>query len=120
MQFTWAENYKPYGEYRRLPNHTDPYIERRAGTPARLTATTQHYTANPSDGGQLITWTPRFDPDTIGKKTFEACDSGGYYWVSKKFSQGMSINRVSDRNYSAENIGLINRLVNGGGNGYYE
>jgi hydroxyethylthiazole kinase len=31
----------------------------------------------------------------------------------------MSINRVSDRNYSAENIGLINRLVNGGGNGYH-
>lgn len=32
----------------------------------------------------------------------------------------MSINRVSDRNYSAENIGPINRLFNRGGNGYYE
>lgn len=27
---------------------------------------------------------------------------------------------VADRPYSSSSIGLINRLVNGGGNGYYE
>jgi hydroxyethylthiazole kinase len=56
----------------------------------------------------------------VGENAHEACDSGGFYWVSKAFSEGMSINRVCDRDYSASNVGMINRLVNGGGNGYYE
>lgn len=32
----------------------------------------------------------------------------------------MSINRVADVDFTADNVGLINRLVNGGLNGYYE
>lgn len=45
---------------------------------------------------------------------------GGFYWISKPFSEGININRVADRPYSPSNIGLVNRLVNGGSNGYYE
>ncbi|MCO7614636.1 hypothetical protein NJH83_30840 [Pseudomonas chlororaphis] len=79
-----------------------------------------HYSAHPDDGGIAFVWAPRFDPDIVAENKYNACDSGGFYWVSKVFSGGMNINRVSDRLYSANNIGLINRLVNGGGNGYYE
>lgn len=120
MQLTWAGNYRAYGEFRALPNHNGAYVERLTPNAPRITATSTHYTANPSDGGQLIRWAPRFDPDFVGEDSYAACDSGGFYWVSKSFSEGMSINRVCDRPYSAANVGLINRLVNGGGNGYYE
>ena len=30
------------------------------------------------------------------------------------------MNRVADEDFTADNVGLINRLVNGGSNGYYE
>ena len=43
-----------------------------------------------------------------------------FYWISKAFSEGININRVVDREYSEANVGFVNRLVNGGGNGYYE
>lgn len=33
---------------------------------------------------------------------------------------GVTRQKTSDRLYSANNIGLINRLVDGDGNGYYE
>jgi predicted chitinase len=120
MQLTWAGNYRDYGEFRSIPNHQGQYVERLNQNNNRITNTSQHYTANPSDHGQLITWSPRYDPDIVGENPFEACDSGGYYWVSKSFSEGFSISRVCDREYNAANIGFINRLVNGGGNGYYE
>ena len=42
------------------------------------------------------------------------------HWVSKTFANGMNINRVPDRRYSANNIGLINRLANGGRSQYYK
>ena len=42
------------------------------------------------------------------------------HWVSKTFASEMNINRAPDRGYSENNIGLINRLANGGGNGYYK
>ena len=120
MQLTWAGNYKQYGEFRSLPSNTGAYTERLPGVPPRITPTSRHYTANPSDGGHLVPWFPRYDPDSVGEEIDKACDSGGFYWVSKPFSEGINISRVSDRPYSASNIGLINRLVNGGGNGYYE
>ena len=72
------------------------------------------------DGGEKFFWAPRFDPDIIGEQGYEACDSGGYYWVTKSFSEGLGINRIADRRFSAASIGFVNRLVNGGGNGYYE
>jgi predicted chitinase len=49
-----------------------------------------------------------------------ACDSGGFYWISKPFSQGLNINRIADKGYSAESVSFVNRLVNGGFNGYCE
>lgn len=120
MQLTWAGNYKIYGEYRALRNHTDPYVERLTPASPRITATSKHYSFNPDDGGQQFVWSPRYDPDIIGENAYAACDSGGFYWVSKPFSEGININRVSDREYDASNIHLVNRLVNGGSNGYYE
>jgi hypothetical protein len=65
-------------------------------------------------------WFPRYDPDIVAEDAGHACDSGGFYWVSKSFSQGLSINRIADKEFSASNVGFVNRLVNGGGNGYYE
>ncbi len=120
MQLTWAGNYKLYGEFRSIQSHQGAYVERLTPAVRRITDTSSHYTFNPSDGGQLLVWHPRYDPDIVGENAHEACDSGGFYWVSKAFSEGMSINRVCDRDYSASNVGMINRLVNGGGNGYYE
>jgi predicted chitinase len=120
MQLTWAGNYKTYGEYRALRNHAGPYVERLTPATPRITATSRHYSFNPNDDGELFVWSPRYDPDIVGEDSYAACDSGGFYWVSKDFSEGININRVSDRAYAAANIHLINRLVNGGFNGYYE
>ncbi|MFS8980300.1 M23 family metallopeptidase [Cupriavidus necator] len=120
MQITWAGNYKNYGKFKMLPSHSGGYVERLSPSAPRITSTSTHYTANPSDGGQRILWFPRYDPDLIGEDREAACDSGGFYWVSKSFSVGLNINRVADRDFSADNMGFVNRLVNGGGNGYYE
>jgi predicted chitinase len=120
MQLTWANNYTSYGNFRSLPNHQGAYVERLTPTSPRITHNSQHYTSNPSDGGTLFVWAPRYDPDLVGEDAFAACDSGGFYWISKPFSEGLNINRVCDREYNATNTGFINRLVNGGGNGYYE
>lgn len=120
MQLTWAGEYKKYGEFRAFPRHTGSYVERLTPTSPRITQTSMHYTAHPINAGELTIWFPRFDPDIIGEDPYSACDSGGAYWVSKPHSGKININRISDREYSAENIGIVNRLVNGGGNGYYE
>ncbi len=120
MQLTWAGNYRDYGNFRKLADHAGTYVERRTGIARRITATSRHYSANPNDGGTEFLWAPRFDPDLVGEQSHEACDSGGVYWVSKQFSEGININRVVDRIYNESNTGFVNRLVNGGGNGYYE
>jgi predicted chitinase len=120
MQLTWAGNYREYGSFRKLKNHNGQYIERLTPKSPRITATSRHYSANPKDQGQEFFWYPRYDPDLIGEDPYASCDSGGAYWVSKSFSEGININRVSDRSYSSANIGFINKLVNGGSNGYYE
>jgi hypothetical protein len=120
MQLTWAGNYKDYGLYRQLPSHTGSYTERLTPAAPRITAASTHHDKSPNDGGTQFQWSPLFDPDIVATNNFAACDSGGFYWVSKTFSEGKNINRVSDRAYTTENIGFVNRLVNGGGNGYYE
>ncbi|MFC7419009.1 peptidoglycan DD-metalloendopeptidase family protein [Iodobacter arcticus] len=120
MQLTWAGNYKQYGAYRMIPHNTRAYIERLTPTAPRISAASRHYSFNPSDGGVLELWHPKYDPDIIGENMFLSCDSGGFYWISKGFSEGININRVADRAYSCANVGFINKLVNGGGNGYYE
>ncbi|MGY3041063.1 putative chitinase [Rhodanobacter sp. TND4EL1] len=123
MQLTWAGNYRDYGNYRStqtLPNHTGPYVERLSSASPRITATSRHYSASPSDGGAQFQWAPRYDPDIIATDPYNACDSGGYYWVSKHHSGVTNINRKCDEAYSAVVIGKINAFVNGGGNGYHE
>jgi predicted chitinase len=120
MQLTWAGNYKAYGDFRALPNHTGRYVERLSSTPPRITAESRHYDFNPSDKGKLFTWSPRFDPDLIGEDPYAACDSGGHYWVGKHYAGHININRTCDEEFTPTSIGLVNRLVNGGGNGYYE
>ncbi|GAA0752692.1 hydroxyethylthiazole kinase [Ideonella azotifigens] len=96
MQLTWAGNYKAYGEYRHLADHTGAYIERRPLPSPRITATSQHYNANPNDGGVQSQWAPRYDPDIIGEQPYEACDSGGFYWISKSFSEGLKTDSTDD------------------------
>ncbi|UEP37529.1 M23 family metallopeptidase [Burkholderia ambifaria] len=121
MQLTWAGNFEAYGKYRVIPdNTTSSYVERLPGSHHRITATSQHYTANPSDGGHLMLWSPRYDPDIVAESADHACDSGGFYWVSKYFRRELNINRVVDTDFSASSVDFVNRLVNGGGNGYYE
>lgn len=120
MQLTWAGNYDLYGKFKSFPTHIGPYVERLSNSEARITATSQHYNFNPNDHGHLMQWSPRFDPDIVAENRSLACDSGGFYWISKLFSEGSSINRVADRQYSVTNTGFVNRLVNGGGNGYDE
>ncbi len=120
MQLTWAGLYKNYGEYRNFPNHSGLYTDRLYPDAPRLTAISTHYTAHPDDAGTLFRWSPRFDPDIVAEDSYNACDSGGFYWVSKIYKHKTSMNRVADEHFTADNVGLINRLVNGGANGYYE
>lgn len=120
MQLTWAGLYKTYGEYRSFPNHSGSYTDRLHPDASRLTAISTHYTAHPDDGGTLFRWSPRFDPDIVAEDSYNACDSGGFYWASKVYKHKTSMNRVADEDFTADNVGLINRLVNGGSNGYYE
>ncbi|KVG29589.1 M23 family metallopeptidase [Burkholderia diffusa] len=121
MQLTWAGNFEAYGKYRIIPdNMTGSYIERLPDSRHRITVRSQHYTASPSDRGRLMIWSPRYDPDIVAENADYACDSGGFYWVSKSFRRVMNINRIADKELSASSVDYLNRLVNGGGNGYYE
>jgi hydroxyethylthiazole kinase len=143
MQLTWAGNYKAYGNYKRLADHVGAYVERRTGISPRLTATSTHYEWDPvvrqAGGGTtinhnlLMQWSPRYDPDSVGENRYLACDSGGFYWVSKALNNTAcqalgivngvninSINRLCDAVYSPTIVGYINVAVNGGGNGYYD
>lgn len=123
MQLTWVGNYRDYGNYRgsgALPNNSGAYNERLTPNIPRITQNTQHWTGNPAEGATQITWGPRFDPDLIATDPFNACDSGGFYWVSKHHSGAININRVCDLDFTPTAIGRVSALVNGGGNGYYE
>jgi len=117
----WAGNFEAYGKYRAIPDkNSGYYIERLPHAAHGITATSRHYSSHPNDGGQLMLWFPRYDPDIVAENPEYACDSGGFYWVSKDFSQGSSVSRIADKDCSASDVGFINRLVNGGGNGYCE
>jgi hydroxyethylthiazole kinase len=128
MQLTWAGNYEKYGEYRggALPPANGQYAE------TRITATSTHYWADPTQrnsSGQIIgvtgipkRWAPRYDPTLIKTNSYNACDSGGFYWVSKVInrSNDININRKCDIAFNADSVGSVSVLVNGGGNGYHE
>lgn len=136
MQLTWAFNYEAYREYRTVANLPDnssgdyvDYPDRPERTPSRITQTSLHYWTDPrhkdktgkvviSDSPRL--WYPRYDPDLIASSSYNACDSAGFYWVSKKIGGGQtSIVAVADRDFGTESIGRCSVLVNGGGYGYH-
>jgi predicted chitinase len=120
MQLTWAGNYAAYDTYRVFADVGAAHVYREP----RITHTTQHYWADPRDRqGRVVQsprlWSPRFDPSDIDQSTFNACDSGAHYWVSKDIGNGQSnINRVCDQGVTQAAVGRASVLVNGGGYGF--
>jgi predicted chitinase len=128
MQLTWAGNYEAYGGFRALPdvgpghNYAD----------ARMTPTSRHYWQDPRDRqGRLVQqprqWHARFDPADIHQSEFNACDSGGFYWVWKEVGgnaangdRNRNINRICDLGTDSAAVGRASVLVNGGGFGFAE
>ncbi|WP_232463209.1 M23 family metallopeptidase [Burkholderia ubonensis] len=123
MQLTWAANYREYGNYcgaMRLPNHGEVYSDRLSPNAPRITAKSTHWTVAPSDNGTKITWAPRFDPNIVADDPFHACNSAGFYWVSRPFKVGINISRKADQEWSYKTVQSVSRGVNGGGNGKVE
>lgn len=109
MQLTWAGNYKGYGEYKAISNHTGAYSDQR------ITATSLHAI---SDGGAAITWSPRYDPNLVSTNLNHAAESSGWFWITKNFRGTNNINRATDLATTPTTVSFINWLINGGGNGY--
>ncbi|MGJ7612368.1 MULTISPECIES: hypothetical protein [unclassified Variovorax] len=120
MQLTWPANFDGYRSFRTsasLPDSTGVYADQWG----RITATSTHYWVNPRDGGVQNSWFPRYDPDIIASDPYNACDSAGWYWISKAVgNQQLNINRVCDQGVTSAAIGRASVLVNGGGYGYFE
>ncbi|AQV94319.1 hypothetical protein BJN34_10505 [Cupriavidus necator] len=124
MQLTWAENYESYGRYRGWLDYFGAYADNR------ITHTSLHYWADPTVRdlrhkiiavtGAPKRWAPRYDPVIVESDVDAACDSGGYFWASKRHSGTVNISRVADKGNTPAIVDRINILVNGGGNGYYE
>lgn len=117
MQLTWASNFRDYGTYKNIPNHAGNYADQR------ITQTSVHWTGDPSSAQSAqIQWHPRYDPNMVATNQSMACDSGGFYWVSKVINRAgdICINRSCDRGIDPAQVGAVNVLVNGGGNGYHE
>ncbi|MEK8034983.1 M23 family metallopeptidase [Ideonella sp. DXS29W] len=119
MQLTWVGMYRDYANFRgdtALPHHNGPYSD------PRITAQSVHWTGAPTETGSAqIRWAPRFDPGQLVSDPYLACDSGGFFWVSKMIGgRRYNINQVCDRGANSEAVGRASVLVNGGGNGYLE
>ncbi|MFD1561806.1 peptidase M23, partial [Paraburkholderia silviterrae] len=123
MQLTWASNYQSYGNFCgrvALPDHSGSYSDRLTPNHPRITATSLHWTINPSDNGARIKWSPRFDPNIVADDFYHACNSAGFYWVSRPFQVGINISRKADLPWSYQAVQDVSRGVNGGGNGRIE
>ncbi|WPN57837.1 M23 family metallopeptidase [Pseudomonas sp. P9_31] len=129
MQLTWAGNYESYGEFRTLRSLPAPGNNHYHDD--RITATSTHYWEDPvhTQNGQAVVtgipkrWSPRYDPYLVESVPYNACDSGGFYWVSRvvKIAGGLiNINRTCDKGITPEIVGAVSVSVNGGGNGYHE
>lgn len=120
MQLTWAGNYEGYGRYRSFSNAAPTHVYRDT----RITHDSQHYWEDPREDGRVVgrprRWSPRFDPARVADDAYSACDSGGYYWISKDIGETININRVCDQGVTANAIGRASVLVNGGGYGFAE
>lgn len=119
MQLTWASNFEDYGKFRNFSNNTSgTYVD------PRITSTSNHeWSAPVTDQHGVVhhtikVWSPRYDPDNVASDDFNACDSAGFYWVSKHFLGHLNIHREADEGLDTVHVGHINVLVNGGGNGY--
>ena len=108
LHLTWSGNYKAYGNYKMLQNHTGNYSDNR------ITATSTHLIAS---GGERIKWFPRYDPCSISTQ-HHAGDSSGFFWITKHFRGRSNINRVADLPYSLTTVAFICWLINGGNTGY--
>lgn len=117
MQLTWPANYEGYLLFRTTsaPKNSTNYADQR------ITGNSQHFWANPKDGGIRRQWSPRYDPDIIAGDSYNSCDSAGWYWISKSIGKKLTnINRVCDLGVRSSAIGRVSVLVNGGGYGYFE
>ncbi|RDS78716.1 hypothetical protein DWU98_21465, partial [Dyella monticola] len=65
-------------------------------------------------------WAPRYNPSLIASDTYNACDSAGYFWVTKHYMGTSNINRLVDQGFNPDTVGKTNVLINGGPNGYDE
>lgn len=95
----------------------------------RMSHTSTHYSSDPRDEHKRVAgvprrWYPRFDPAVIASNAFDACDSGGHYWVSKNVDRHHAhvnnINRACDAGITTDAVGRTSVFVNGGGYGYGE
>jgi hypothetical protein len=124
LQLTWASEYDVYGQFRAFPNVNGAYVD------PRITQTSAHYWDDPTvrDSHGHITgvtgvpkrWAPRFDPDILASDASNACDSAGFFWIWKHHSGARNISRIADKEFSAAVLDTTNKLVNGGGFGYFE
>jgi predicted chitinase len=123
MQLTWAGNYLSYLSFRgriALGDHDGPYTDFLTPGSPRITTISVHWTASPSDRGTQIKWSPRYDPNIIADNPTHACDSGGFFWISKHHSGVVNINKKGDEGLAPKVVASISRFVNGGQNGYFE
>jgi hydroxyethylthiazole kinase len=116
MQLTWPFNYDGYGTYRHYANVGPHYIY----TDGRITHTSLHQWSAPPPTDKRL-WFSRYDPEIVADDSYAACDSAGYFWVSKNIGHHqININRVADQPFTTQTVGRISVLVNGGGFGFAE
>jgi predicted chitinase len=117
LQLTWPKNYADYGAYRNLPTHASGTYQITGNPADPITSTSAHNWSGATDKKQ---WAPRYDPSLIATDTFSACDSGGYFWITKHYTGTTNINRLIDTGFNTDTVGKTSVLINGGSNGYNE
>ena len=117
LQLTWPKNYADYGVYRNLPPNASGTYQATGNSADPITSTSVHEWSGDSDKKQ---WAPRYDPSFIASDTFSACDSGGYFWVTKHYTGTTNINRLVDSGFNTDTVGRTSVLINGGSTGYNE
>ncbi|BBP73727.1 hydroxyethylthiazole kinase [Pseudomonas sp. Seg1] len=130
MQMTWAGTYEKYGNYRSA--RSLPAMPNGGYADPRVTPSSTHYWKDPTlrnASNQIVgvvgvpqRWAPRYDPNLIESDPYNACDSGGFFWVSTFINQSgsMNMNRHCDKPFTPVIVGAVSSVVNGGTNGYHE
>ncbi|WP_232427277.1 hypothetical protein [Burkholderia ubonensis] len=60
------------------------------------------------------------DPNLVADDPFHACNSAGFYWVSRPFKAGINISRKANQEWGYKTVQNVSRDVNGGGSGEVE